>query len=87
MAQVINRTSPLYKESCFVQAIYADGAVLRGSGTVVGTNEVLTTLHVINAEHSGDPSCRRTRALVNSNSFSAPLSIYSAASWTGYSSN
>ncbi|MFT0179090.1 hypothetical protein ACMSIO_01355 [Pseudomonas benzopyrenica] len=90
MVQVINRTSPLYKESCFVHAIYADDVVLRGSSTVVGTNDVLTALHVIyNAEHGGWATqvIITSGTLVNGNSFSTPLGTYSAASWTGYSSN
>ncbi|WP_434775496.1 DUF4214 domain-containing protein [Pseudomonas oryzihabitans] len=90
MAQVTDRSVSPYKESCFIQAIYADGTVLRGSGTVVGTNDVLTALHVIyNADHGGWATHVSVTpgALVGSNSFSAPLGTYSAESWTGYSSN
>lgn len=90
MAQVTDRSVSPYKESCFVQAIYADGTVLRGSGTVVGTNDVLTALHVIyNADHGGWATYVSVTpgALVGSNGFSAPLGTYSAESWTGYSSN
>lgn len=90
MAQVLNRSTSPYKESCFVQAIYADGTVLRGSGTVVGANDVLTALHVIyNADHGGWATqvVVTPRAVISGSTFSAPLGTYSAASWTGYSSN
>lgn len=90
MAQVLNRSASPYKESCFVQAIYADGTVLRGSGTVVGANDVLTALHVIyNADHGGWATqvIVTPGAIISGSTFSAPLGTYSAASWTGYSSN
>ncbi|MDQ7914286.1 DUF4214 domain-containing protein [Pseudomonas sp. 102515] len=90
MAQVLNRSTSPYKESYFVQAIYADGTILRGSGTVVGANDVLTALHVIyNASHGGWATqvIVTPGALISGSTFSAPLGTYSAASWTGYSSN
>lgn len=90
MAQVFNRNASPYKESCFVQAIYADGTILRGSGTVVGANDVLTALHVIyNADHGGWATqiIVTPGAVISGSTFSAPLGTYSAASWTGYSSN
>lgn len=90
MAQVLNRSASPYRESCFVQAIYADGTVLRGSSTVVGANDVLTALHVIyNADHGGWATqvIVTPGAVISGSTFSALLGTYSAASWTGYSSN
>lgn len=90
MAQVLTRSASPYKESCFVQAIYADGTILRGSGTVVGANDVLTALHVIyDASHGGWATqvIVTPGAVISGSTFSAPLGTYSAASWTGYSPN
>lgn len=91
MTEVTTRISP-YKEVCFIQSVFPDGTVIRGSGTVVGNNDVLTAMHVIyDAEYGGKAVSVTVTpgAFVNANigSFSAPLGTYAATSWTGLTDN
>jgi len=92
MNEITTRSISPYKEVCFIQSIFPDGSVVRGSGTITGNNDVLTALHVIyDAEYGGKAVSVTVTpgAFVNANvgSFSAPLGTYSANSWTGISGN
>lgn len=90
MFLVNDRSTSPYREIAFIQSIFPDGTVARGSGTVVGNNDVLTALHVIYDDRYGGKAVSVTvtpGAYINSTSFSAPLGTYAAHSWSGYSSN
>lgn len=92
MNEITTRSISPYKEVCFIQSIFPDGSVVRGSGTITGNNDVLTALHVIyDAEYGGKAVSVTVTpgAFVNANvgSFSAPLGTYAANSWTGISGN
>ena len=47
MYEITNRTDAPYRSIAYVVSTWADGSATRGSGTVVGVNDVLTALHVV----------------------------------------
>jgi V8-like Glu-specific endopeptidase len=47
MYEVTTRTTYPYSAICYVVCTWGDGTSTRGSGTVVGPNDVLTALHVV----------------------------------------
>ena len=51
--EVADRTSPPYSAGCFVVSVFPNGATLRGSGVLVGPNDVLTALHLVYEEDYG----------------------------------
>jgi hypothetical protein len=54
MQEVADRTSAPYSAVCYITATFPDGLALRGSGAVVGVNDVLTALHLVyQAGHGG----------------------------------
>lgn len=92
MIEINNRSTSPYKEVCYIQTYFSDGTILRGSGTIVGANDVLTALHVVYDEKHGGWA---TRAVVTpaadvddaAGSFSAELGTYGATRVMGYSNN
>lgn len=54
MQEVVERTSAPYSAVCYVTTVFPDGVALRGSGAVIGPNDVLTALHMVyQAAHGG----------------------------------
>ena len=54
MYEVINRTAFPYISVCYIESDWPDGSFTRGSGVVVGMNDVLTAAHVVfNADRGG----------------------------------
>lgn len=54
MFEVFNRTVAPYNTVCYILCQWADGSYTRGSGVVVGVNDVLTAAHVVyNADRGG----------------------------------
>jgi V8-like Glu-specific endopeptidase len=54
MQEVVERTSAPYSAVCYVTTVFPDGVSLRGSGAVIGPNDVLTALHMVyQASHGG----------------------------------
>ncbi len=47
MYEVTTRTTYPYSSICYVVCTWGDGTSTRGSGTIVGPNDVLTALHVV----------------------------------------
>lgn len=45
--EITNRTAAPYRSICYIECTWPDGSRTRGSGVVVGTNDVLTALHVV----------------------------------------
>lgn len=92
MFEINNRSASPYKEVCYIQTYFSDGTIFRGSGTIVGANDVLTALHVVYDEHHGGWA---TRVVVTpaadvddgKGTFSAELGTYGVSRITGYSNN
>ncbi len=54
MYEIFDRTIAPYRSICFITAQWADGTTSRGSGVVIGLNDVLTAHHVVfDAAHGG----------------------------------
>lgn len=54
MEEVTERTLLPYSAVCYITVTYPDGASIRGSGVIVGPNDVLTAMHVVyQADHGG----------------------------------
>lgn len=54
MYEIFNRTAAPYRTVCFITSEWSDGSMSRGSGVVVGVNDVLTAAHVVyNASRGG----------------------------------
>ncbi|MES2999400.1 MAG: hypothetical protein V4787_01805 [Pseudomonadota bacterium] len=54
MQEVALRTVLPYSAVCYITTVFPDGVALRGSGAVIGTNDVLTALHLVyQAGHGG----------------------------------
>ena len=86
MIEITNRSVTPYKEVCYIETYWPDGALSRASGTVVGSNDVLTALHVVySAEHGGWATQVTVApgADIDSQNFSAPYGVYYASDWVG----
>lgn len=92
MQLITDRSVSPYKQVCYIETYFPDGTVARGSGSVVGTNDVLTALHVVfDSAHGG----WTTKVMVTPGafvddsvgSFSAPFGTYSASNWVGRTTN
>lgn len=92
MPLISDRSVAPYKQVCYIETYFPDGTISRGSGSVVGINDVLTALHVVfDATHGG----WATKVMVtpgafvdeSAGSFSAPFGTYSASNWVGRTSN
>ncbi|MFC6476024.1 trypsin-like serine peptidase [Pseudomonas asuensis] len=91
MIEITSRISP-YKAVCYIESYFADGYISRASGSVVGSNDVLTAMHTVyDSAHGGWASQVMVTpgAFVNDStySFSAPFGTYSASNWIGYTSS
>jgi V8-like Glu-specific endopeptidase len=54
MYEITNRTAFPYVSICYVESEWPDGTFTRGSGVVIGVNDVLTAAHVVyNADRGG----------------------------------
>ena len=87
----VRNVSP-YKQVCYIQTYFPDGTVLRGSGTVVGANDVLTALHVVyDAKYGGWAKKIVVTPAADvddhTGAFSAELGTYGASRVIGYSGN
>lgn len=52
--EITTLTASPYSSICYIQVVYPDGTAARASGVIVGTNDVLTALHVLyEAGHGG----------------------------------
>lgn len=92
MQLISDRSVAPYKQVCYIETYFPDGTISRGSGSVVGINDVLTALHVVfDATHGG----WATKVMVtpgafvdeSAGSFSAPFGTYSASNWVGRTTN
>gem|GEM_PF-1226210 len=91
MIEITSRETP-YKAICYIESYYADGYISRSSGSVVGSNDVLTAMHAVyDTAHGGWASYVMVTpgAFVddNAHTFSAPFGTYSASNWQGYTNS
>ena len=91
MIEITSRVSP-YKAVCYIESHFSDGYVSRASGSIVGSNDVLTAMHTVyDSAHGG----WATQVMVTPGAFiddhtydfSAPFGTYSATNWIGYTSS
>jgi len=86
MHEVTSRAAP-YSSIVYLESIFPDGSIFRGSGSVVGDNDVLTADHMVfNASHGGTAIQVMVApgAFVNDATgvWSAPLGTYMATDWS-----
>ncbi|KTT31881.1 hypothetical protein NS201_09530 [Pseudomonas oryzihabitans] len=86
MREVTSRSAP-YSSIVYLESIFPDGSAFRGSGSVVGSNDVLTANHMVyNAAHGGGAIQVMVApgAFVNDATgvWSAPLGTYMATAWS-----
>lgn len=91
MPEITSRAAP-YKSIVYVQIVFSDGYAIRGSGVVVGNNDVLTAEHMVySASHGG----YATQVMVAPGAFinaatgtwSAPEGTYMATDWSSRVAN
>lgn len=91
MREITSRSAP-YSSIVYVQTVFADGYAIRGSGSVVGNNDVLTAEHMVySASHGG----YATQVMVAPGAFinaatgawSAPKGTYMATDWSSRVAN
>ncbi len=74
MYEVSARTTFPYSAICYIQVTFADGYNARGSGVVVGNNDVLTAQHVVyDASHGGYATSITVTPGADSSPYTAPL--------------
>lgn len=86
MREITSRSAP-YSSIVYLESIFPDGSIYRGSGSVVGNNDVLTANHMVyNADHGGGAIQVMVApgAFVNdaTGAWSAPLGTYLATNWS-----
>ncbi len=86
MREITSRSAP-YSSIVYLESIFPDGSAFRGSGSVVGDNDVLTANHMVyNAAHGGSAVQVMVApgAFVNdaTGAWSAPLGTYLADNWS-----
>jgi len=91
MHEVTSRSAP-YSSIVYIESIFPDGSAFRGSGSVVGNNDVLTADHMVySADHGGAAVQVMVApgAFVNdaTGAWSAPLGTYMATNWSTRVSN
>jgi V8-like Glu-specific endopeptidase len=75
-----SNTSSPYSSVVLITATFADGYTQTGSGSVVGTNDILTASHVVwTAAHGAAVSVTATPGYDNG---AAPFGTYSAKTWS-----
>ncbi|MDP3700764.1 MAG: DUF4214 domain-containing protein [Hylemonella sp.] len=78
MYEVTARTTFPYSAICHIQVTFADGYNARGSGVVVGNNDVLTAQHVVyDASHGGYATSITVTPGADSSPFTAPFGSFS----------
>ena len=80
MYEITNRTDDPYRSIAYVVSNWADGIATRGSGTVVGVNDVLTALHVVYNSARGGWATRVTvKPGADTQPYSAPYGSFTGA--------
>lgn len=86
MREVTSRSAP-YSSIVYIESVFPDGSIFRGSGSVVGNNDVLTADHMVYDTDHGGAAVQvmvAPGAFVNdaTGAWSAPLGTYLATNWS-----
>ena len=88
MYEITNRTDDPYRSIAYVVSNWADGSATRGSGTVVGVNDVVTALHVVYNSARGGWATRVTVTPgADTQPYSAPYGSFTGARLNGRTAN
>ena len=88
MYEITNRTDAPYRSIAYVVSNWADGSATRGSGTVVGVNDVVTALHVVyNSARSGWATRVTVTPGADTQPYSAPYGSFTGARLDGRTAN
>lgn len=88
MYEISNRTDAPYRAICYVVSTWADGSRTRGSGTVVGVNDVLTAMHVVyNGDRGGWATSVTVSPAADTQPFEAPFGSFMASRLSGRTQN
>ncbi len=82
ISQVNNTTAHPYRTAVSIYVRWADGSTSRGSGTMVGQNDVITAAHVIYNPSRG--AAQSIRVVPAQNGGNAPYGIIDGARWNYY---
>ncbi|MBA2673509.1 hypothetical protein [Ramlibacter sp.] len=81
MYEVTTRTLLPYSAICYVTVTFPDGVSIRGSGVMVGPNDVLTAMHMVYwADHGGFATSIRVAPGADTNPTATPYGT--VANWT-----
>ena len=84
MYEITNRTDAPYRSIAYVVSTWADGGATRGSGPVVGANDVLTALHVVyNSARGGWATSVTVTPAADTQPFSAPYGSFTGSRFNG----
>ena len=88
MYEITNRTDAPYRSIAYVVSTWADGSATRGSGTVVGVNDVLTALHVVfNSARGGWATSVTVTPGADTQPYDAPFGSFTGSGLIGRTSN
>ena len=88
MYEITNRTDAPYRSIAYVVSTWADGSATRGSGTVVGVNDVLTALHVVfNTARGGWATSVTITPAVDTQPYNAPYGSFTGSRLNGRTTN
>lgn len=74
LQEVTHRTTAPYSAVCYIEASFSNGPTLRGSGVVIGANDVLTALHLVyQADFGGWATSVRVIPAADTFPYSAPF--------------
>ena len=88
MYEITNRTDAPYRSIAYVVSTWADGSATRGSGTVVGVNDVLTALHVVfNSARGGWATSVTITPGADTQPYDAPFGSFTGSRLNGRTGN
>ncbi|HSI52478.1 MAG TPA: hypothetical protein VK981_00830 [Ramlibacter sp.] len=77
MQEVFERTAAPYNAVCYIEATFPNGPTLRGSGVLVGPNDVLTAMHMVfQAAYGGWATSVRVIPAADIAPFDAPFGAF-----------
>ncbi len=78
--EVTDRTVAPFSAVCYIEATFSRGPTLRGSGVIIGPNDVLTALHLVyQADYGGWATSVRVIPAADTSPYAAPYGEFSDA--------
>lgn len=88
MYEITNRTDAPYRSIAYLVTTWADGSASRGSGTVVGVNDVLTALHVVfDSTRGGWATSVTITPAADTQPYDAPYGSFTGSRFSGRTAN